>query len=120
MADIDIQRKRGPGIWPWILGIAVLALVVWGVIEMTGNDRTAADPMDPAAPAAEQPATDPQWTQPQYQDPATDPQMTDPQLRDPAVDPQTDPATGQPQGTPGAPGTRAPGTGTDTGAGTGY
>jgi hypothetical protein len=96
MADIDIQKKEGPGIWPWILGVAVLALVVWGVIEMTGNDRTAADPQEPAVPAAEQPATDPQYTDPQYRDPATDP-YRDPALDRPMTDPAADPQMMEPQ-----------------------
>jgi hypothetical protein len=110
VADIDIQKKEGPGIWPWILGIAVLALVVWGVMEMTGNDRTAADPQEPAVPAAEQPATDPQYTEPQYRDPATDPTLrdpaTDPTVTDPATDPtMMDPQMTDPQGTQGPAGT---------------
>jgi hypothetical protein len=104
MADIDIQKKEGPGIWPWILGIAVLALVVWGVMEMTGSDRTAADPQEPAVPAAEQPATDPQYTDPQYRDPATDP-YRDPATDRPTTDPATDPPMTDPQGAQGPAGT---------------
>ncbi len=29
MAEINIQRKRGPGAWVWILLIIVLAVLVW-------------------------------------------------------------------------------------------
>jgi hypothetical protein len=38
MADIDIQKKSGPGIWPWIVGLLLLVLVVWGVTRLTGTD----------------------------------------------------------------------------------
>lgn len=29
MADINVERKRGAGIWPWIIGLIILALVLW-------------------------------------------------------------------------------------------
>lgn len=94
MADIDIQKKRGPGVWPWIAGLVVLALIVWGVMEMTG-DRTAARDTG-AQPAAEQQA------------PTVGPA---PDMTTQPGTPGTDPAA------PGttAPGTTAPGTGTGTG-----
>lgn len=38
MADINVQRKEGRSIWPWIVGLAVLALVVWGVTQMGGDN----------------------------------------------------------------------------------
>lgn len=31
MAEIGVER-RGPGVWPWILGLVVLALLVWGLL----------------------------------------------------------------------------------------
>lgn len=38
MADISVERK-GPSIWPWILGIVVLALLVWFLADaFTGDD----------------------------------------------------------------------------------
>lgn len=37
MADIDVQRK-GPSIWPWIIGLLVLALIIWAVAEMVDTD----------------------------------------------------------------------------------
>lgn len=37
MADINIERK-GPGIWPWIIGLVVLALLIWALVELFGGD----------------------------------------------------------------------------------
>ena len=37
MADIDIQKK-GPSIWPWIIGLALLLLLGWLVAEWLGDD----------------------------------------------------------------------------------
>lgn len=100
MADIDIQKKQGPGMWPWIVGVLVLAVVVWGVLEMTGNGRTAADGPDMTAPpAAEQAPVEPQTpTSPQTPGDAwpQDPQAV-PETQPPATDPRTDP---QPPGQP--------------------
>jgi hypothetical protein len=57
VADINVERK-GPSIWPWIIGLLVLALLIWALIEMFGDrdqvavtDRTVAT--EPAT--AEQP-----------------------------------------------------------------
>ena len=51
MADIDIERK-GPGIWPWIIGLVVLGLVAWLLFSLFGNDATIEEPVvaavDPA------------------------------------------------------------------------
>lgn len=41
MADIDIQRKDA-SIWPWLLGLALLALLGWFVFEALGNDEEVA------------------------------------------------------------------------------
>jgi hypothetical protein len=54
MADIDVQR-RGPGILPWVLGLILLALVVWGLSEVLGDDDPiVADRVEPVG--AERPA----------------------------------------------------------------
>jgi hypothetical protein len=63
MADIEIQEKRGRGVWPWIIGVLVLAIVIWGVLELTGvTDATdvppAAEELVPGEPGTG-PATDP-------------------------------------------------------------
>ncbi len=36
MAEIDVER-RGPTIWPWIIGLVVLAVVIWLVAEILGE-----------------------------------------------------------------------------------
>jgi hypothetical protein len=36
VADIKVER-RGPSIWPWIVGLLVLALLIWLLVEMFGR-----------------------------------------------------------------------------------
>jgi hypothetical protein len=65
MADINVERK-GPSIWPWIIGLIVLALLIWALAEMLGDDDdadtaplvtdTTALIAEPTAPAAGTPA----------------------------------------------------------------
>jgi hypothetical protein len=33
MADINVER-RGPRIWPWIIGLVILALLIWAIAEI--------------------------------------------------------------------------------------
>lgn len=40
MADIDVERK-GPSIWPWIIGLIILALLIWALVELFGGDEEA-------------------------------------------------------------------------------
>jgi hypothetical protein len=55
VADINVQRKQGPGAWPWVVGALVLALVIWGIIELTGGNGIAQEDLPGTAPpAAEQ------------------------------------------------------------------
>lgn len=61
MADINVER-RGPSIWPWILGLIVLALLIWLLTELFGDDAdTAAVVTEPVAtePLATTPPADP-------------------------------------------------------------
>lgn len=37
MAEVDVQR-RGPSIWPWIVGLLALVLVIWLAVELLGDD----------------------------------------------------------------------------------
>ncbi len=50
MADLNVERKS-PGVWPWVLGLLVLALVIWGLVEMFGGDDEAAQTPAPMGPA---------------------------------------------------------------------
>jgi hypothetical protein len=101
VADINVQKKSGPGMWPWIIGALVLVLVVWGIAEMTRDDHDTATAADPVMtePAAERAPAQPA--------PGT---------------PDPDATGAAPEGTVG-PGTPAPGTAPTepgaTGAGTG-
>lgn len=42
MADINVERK-GPSIWPWIIGLIVVALLIWALAEMLGDDDEVAE-----------------------------------------------------------------------------
>ncbi len=44
MADINVERKQGPGIWPWIIGIIILALIAWWLFARGRNDRAEPTP----------------------------------------------------------------------------
>jgi len=39
MAEIRVERKQKKSIWPWLLGLLVAALLVWGLAETMDNDR---------------------------------------------------------------------------------
>jgi hypothetical protein len=39
VADINVERK-GPSIWPWIVGLIVLALLIWALTQVLGRDQT--------------------------------------------------------------------------------
>jgi hypothetical protein len=42
VTEINIERKKGRSIWPWVLGLAVLALL-FVLMRNRGDDATAAD-----------------------------------------------------------------------------
>ena len=37
MADINVER-RTPTVWPWVIGLLLLALIVWALLEMYTAD----------------------------------------------------------------------------------
>ena len=43
MAEIRVERKQNRSLLPWILGLVLLALVLWGISEMMGRDDDAVD-----------------------------------------------------------------------------
>lgn len=53
MADINVERK-GPSIWPWIIGLLVLALLIWALAELLGDDDD--DLVETPVPAMVEPA----------------------------------------------------------------
>ena len=48
MAEIKIEPKRRRSLLPWILGLVLLALVIFGLMA-AAEDRTAAGPADHGA-----------------------------------------------------------------------
>jgi hypothetical protein len=38
VADINVERKAGPPIWIWIVGLLLLGLIIWAIASMTGRD----------------------------------------------------------------------------------
>jgi hypothetical protein len=43
MADINVERKRsgGPNFLPWLVGLLVLGLLIWGLSRLLGGDDEA-------------------------------------------------------------------------------
>ena len=50
MADINVERK-GPSIWPWIIGLIVLALLIWALMELFGRNEPGVVEGEPVATA---------------------------------------------------------------------
>jgi hypothetical protein len=90
MAEIQVQEKRGPDMWVWLVGAIVLALLIWAFVSMMRGGDPAPEQWEATPPTADQPAgqTVPPGT---FGDPA-----------DPGADPAVPGATGV---DPGAPGT---------------
>ena len=40
-AEIKIEKKKGIPVWAMLLGLILLALIIWAVVEMGDNDRPA-------------------------------------------------------------------------------
>lgn len=43
MAEIKVEKKKKSSILPWVLGLALLALVVWGLSQMGDRDDDRAE-----------------------------------------------------------------------------
>lgn len=43
MAEIRVEKKERRSMLPWILGLVLLALVIWGISEMMGRDDDAVE-----------------------------------------------------------------------------
>ncbi|HYW08475.1 MAG TPA: hypothetical protein VE913_16060 [Longimicrobium sp.] len=44
MADINVERKgNGPNFLPWILGLLLLGLLIWGLSQLLGRDNDEAN-----------------------------------------------------------------------------
>lgn len=41
LADINVER-RGPTIWAWIIGLIILALLIWAIAEIVDRQETPA------------------------------------------------------------------------------
>ncbi len=54
MADINVER-RGPKIWPWIIGLIILVLLIWAIAQIVGRTSTSTGGAGEAVPEAEAP-----------------------------------------------------------------
>ena len=50
MAEISVERK-GPKIWPWIIGLIVLALLIWALMELFVRNEPGVVEGEPVATA---------------------------------------------------------------------
>ncbi|HEX6926847.1 MAG TPA: hypothetical protein VF167_15600 [Longimicrobiaceae bacterium] len=58
MADINVQRK-GHSVWPWILGLLVVALLIWALMRLVGGDDAGARLVEPASEVGPNPEATP-------------------------------------------------------------
>ena len=65
MAEINVEHKK-KSVWPWIIGALVALLLIWGLMEMMGNDDS-----DLAQPVISEPATVDQGAAPAADPPPT-------------------------------------------------
>lgn len=49
MAEIKIEKKKGIPVWAMLLGLILLALIIWAVVEMGDDERPADVAGDTAA-----------------------------------------------------------------------
>jgi hypothetical protein len=41
MAEINLERKRGPSAWVWVIGLIVLAILIWALFFRHSEQRAA-------------------------------------------------------------------------------
>lgn len=58
MADINVQRK-GPSVWPWILGLLVVALLIWALMSLVGGGGEESQMVEPASEVGPNPEASP-------------------------------------------------------------
>ena len=56
MAEIRVERKEKRSMLPWILGLLLLALVLWGISEMMGGDDDTVEDTGASARGCDHPA----------------------------------------------------------------
>lgn len=59
MAEINVERKEGGSIWPWIIGLLALLLVGWLLFSMFDRDDDVAEVPVVTEPMATMPVVDP-------------------------------------------------------------
>lgn len=72
MANIDVQRRE-TSIWPWLLGLIVLGLLIWGAMELFGGgtEETTYTESAPAVVESEPSVITPETTTPMATTPTT-------------------------------------------------
>jgi hypothetical protein len=51
MAEINLEKKRGPGAWVWVVALIVLAILVWALFFRHSAPRTAGVGVTATAPS---------------------------------------------------------------------
>jgi hypothetical protein len=44
VAEIPIERKSGPNIWPWVIALLVVAALIWYFMSRRNHDNTVTTP----------------------------------------------------------------------------
>ena len=52
MADLDVEKKKNNDWWKWVLGLILLALILWLIFDNFGNDNEELEEVDTTAQVA--------------------------------------------------------------------